>query len=63
MGAILGWGAIIVASIFGPAAVEKVWPSPPPEQPASLTDQLFRISLILGIAVSGFTLYSYLKTK
>ena len=61
MGAILGWGALIVVSSLAPSLVEKYWPSKTDQTQPSLTDQLFRLSLILGIAVSGFTLYTYLK--
>ena len=61
MGAILGWGALIVVSSLAPSLVEKYWPSKTETTPPTLTDQLFRLSLILGIAVSGFTLYTYLK--
>ena len=61
MPAILGWGTLIVLSSLAPSFVEKYWPSKTEPATPSLTDQLFRLSLILGIAVSGFTLYSYLK--
>lgn len=51
-----GWIALTGVSILGilPSFLKSDAPKPP-------DDQLFRLSLLLGIAVSAFTLYSYIR--
>jgi zinc transporter ZupT len=51
----------IVAASLVPVAIGYF--VPPPSQPESTNDKLFRWSLIGGIIVTALTIYSYMKGK
>ena len=55
-----GWiafGALSLAS----TALPYIFPTPAPEPKPTTSDKLLQISLALGIAISAFTLWQYLK--
>lgn len=51
----------ILAASLVPIGLTYVVPSPAPSETAN--DKLFRWSLIAGLVISGFTIYSYLKGR